>query len=294
MQVRRIVVGSDFSDGANLAASHALAAARIAGAEVALTHAARIPEAIATRADAARIVQDVFSFARARLDRLRDRMAGQGAVVSGLLVEGDAAKALPRAAADLAADMVVVGHNGRSALPWVLLGTVAERTLRRADAHVLIARPLVRGTISYRRILVPLDLAPGASDRVLAAALALASPDARVDLLHCWELAPGWNGDFPLDLLAGEAEAVRRDSIEEAVARADELVEAHQDHPAHLTFDLEEVAPNRGIRARLDEGDYDLVVVGKRARAGGGLGAIAEATARYAPCSVLAVRPVVR
>lgn len=60
-------------------------------------------------------------------------------VVTHLRV-GDAATELAQLAADLDADLVVVGTHGRRGLGRAVLGSVAERTVRLARCPVLVAR----------------------------------------------------------------------------------------------------------------------------------------------------------
>lgn len=55
--------------------------------------------------------------------------------------EGPAARQIADAAAELSADLVVIGTHGRSGVAHVLLGSVAEEVLRLADCSVLTVRP---------------------------------------------------------------------------------------------------------------------------------------------------------
>ncbi len=57
------------------------------------------------------------------------------------LVEGSAADALVRLADELKCDLIVMGTHGRSGLPHVLLGSVAEKVVRKAGCPVLTVRP---------------------------------------------------------------------------------------------------------------------------------------------------------
>ena len=55
--------------------------------------------------------------------------------------EGDASSAIVRQAQDLKADVIVMGTHGRSGLPYMLLGSVAEKVVRTAPCAVLTIRP---------------------------------------------------------------------------------------------------------------------------------------------------------
>ncbi|PWB84341.1 MAG: universal stress protein [Methylocystaceae bacterium] len=55
------------------------------------------------------------------------------------LEEGDAFQAIARVAKELAPDLVVIGTHGRSGVAKMLLGSVAEQTLRSLDVDILAA-----------------------------------------------------------------------------------------------------------------------------------------------------------
>jgi nucleotide-binding universal stress UspA family protein len=55
--------------------------------------------------------------------------------------EGQTANAILRKAKQMQADMIVIGTHGRSGLPHMLLGSVAEKVLRTASCPVLTIRP---------------------------------------------------------------------------------------------------------------------------------------------------------
>jgi nucleotide-binding universal stress UspA family protein len=55
--------------------------------------------------------------------------------------EGPAARRIAEAAAELSADLVVIGTHGRSGVAHMLLGSVAEAVVRGSDCSVLTVRP---------------------------------------------------------------------------------------------------------------------------------------------------------
>lgn len=56
------------------------------------------------------------------------------------LLKGDTVETILDAATDLKADLVVVGTHGRTGLVRLLMGSVAERVLRRAPCPVLVVK----------------------------------------------------------------------------------------------------------------------------------------------------------
>jgi nucleotide-binding universal stress UspA family protein len=65
---------------------------------------------------------------------------------------GDAAKEILRAARDLSADLIVMGTHGRTGIAR-LLGSVAEKVVRRAQCPVLTIRPSLATATPKRRSL---------------------------------------------------------------------------------------------------------------------------------------------
>ncbi|MGH7926390.1 MAG: universal stress protein [Candidatus Binatia bacterium] len=55
--------------------------------------------------------------------------------------EGQAATTIVRQAEHVKADVIVMGTHGRSGLPYILLGSVAEKVVRKASCPVLTIRP---------------------------------------------------------------------------------------------------------------------------------------------------------
>jgi nucleotide-binding universal stress UspA family protein len=275
--VRRIVVGVDFSPGSDDALGHALVVARRQGAAVTLVHvgfvaeAPDVPSSMAITAHAYReVLLKRLAHDRARLAALREQHAGQGVEISQAIYDGDPARGVAAAARELAADLVVTGSHGRTGLRRVLLGSVAEHTVRLAAASVLVARgPAPAG--GYRRIVVGADFSPR-TDVALDGALAMAAPDAVVDVVHCWEPPAALADDGDLDTMARHLRA--------------------RGGPPLRVLGLDD-APDHALARYADEVSADLLVVASHGRRGldrALLGSVAEATVRRAACSVLVAR----
>jgi nucleotide-binding universal stress UspA family protein len=76
-----------------------------------------------------------------RLTEVADRMAAAGRVVEPALCEGPTAARIVEEARARRADLVAIASHGRSGLPHLLLGSVAERVVQLADAPVLVVHP---------------------------------------------------------------------------------------------------------------------------------------------------------
>lgn len=297
MKIDKIIVGVDFSAEADVAIGQALDIARVFGAEVVLAHAGERPRAargLSPRIDRLaesfeQILRDQQAADRAHLAELPARFDTRGLQVTHLAIDAPPARGLADAAHELAADLLVIGTHGRSGLRRFLLGSVAERAVRYARTTTLIARKPPRNG-AYDKVLVPIDFS-NLSDRVLDAAITLASPRAHLEVFHVWDV---W--DVP-NLMARVDESSndswRNQMRAAATTLAHELIARHRDR-SDIQFDFaqSEGAPAQAIHDRLDAREYDLVVVGSHGRRGVQrlvLGSVAETTARYAPCSTVVV-----
>lgn len=61
-----------------------------------------------------------------------------GIEATGLLVQGPPARMILKEAADLEADMIIVGSHGFGAVLGLLLGSVSKKILRKANCPVLV------------------------------------------------------------------------------------------------------------------------------------------------------------
>lgn len=135
--VERILCGVDFSPGSRRALARAADLAQRLGADLHVAHAFRVE---------AQLIPD-FPIDRVKLVEARAaELAALAAPWDELvgpqthLVEGDGARELVRLAEDLDAQLIVVGTLGRTGLPHLMIGSVAERVVRSATRPVLTVR----------------------------------------------------------------------------------------------------------------------------------------------------------
>ena len=142
---RRILHASDFSPASASAFARAVAAARKDRAELILVHVmGPVIPAIADGYMAPHVYEDLDRAARRQAQKQLDRLAGKartaGVRVTTLLREGSPAEQIARAARSKRADVVVMGTHGRTGLPRLFLGSVAERVVGAAPCPVLTVR----------------------------------------------------------------------------------------------------------------------------------------------------------
>jgi nucleotide-binding universal stress UspA family protein len=143
MRYRKLLVPTDFSDGAREALE---AAVDLAGPDTSLLvlHAWDIPAAamLSEGLVLTTMYADVPSAAEEALGRWRREAERLGARrVESRLVHGPAWHQIVRAAeADPAIDLIVMGTHGRTGLKRALLGSVTEKVVRHAPCPVLAVR----------------------------------------------------------------------------------------------------------------------------------------------------------
>jgi len=144
MLPKKILVASDFSDTARVAADWATDFARALGAKLVVVHVFDMP--VVGLPDAAFIV-DAQTAARLSeqaqrgLDAEVARLRALGAEVeAGLLRQGDARDVIPKTAESTGAGLVVVGSHGRRGLTRALLGSAAESIVRTSSVPVVVVR----------------------------------------------------------------------------------------------------------------------------------------------------------
>ncbi len=141
--LRRIVIATDFSTAGEHARQVGASLARQLGADVHLVHAFDVPLALVTPYEVAvpdGLIVEARQAARRKLDAALEAIRKQGLTATAHLAEVPAAPAIAEVAREVKADLVVVGTHGRTGLKHVLLGSVAERTLRLAPCAVLTVK----------------------------------------------------------------------------------------------------------------------------------------------------------
>jgi nucleotide-binding universal stress UspA family protein len=144
MHVRHILVPTDFSDGSAEAFETAMALAQDTGAWLTLLHVQQsprngFPDVIMPIAP--EMLRHVEHSIALILDQLCDRARGRGISVDYRTAVGPVPAAICRAAEDLEVDLVVIGAHGRGGFGHAILGSVAEKVVRRAPCPVLTVRP---------------------------------------------------------------------------------------------------------------------------------------------------------
>ena len=137
---RDLLCPVDFSDGARLALDRAAELAAPGGRGIELLHVVEVPNAYSWHASLAAPV-GVEDRARGSLAEWADQLRAKTRVEVTTRVQlGSPATAIVNALSERPFDLVVMGSHGRTGVRRLLLGSVAERTVRHAPCSVLVAR----------------------------------------------------------------------------------------------------------------------------------------------------------
>lgn len=287
MQMKQIVVATDFSEQSDSAIRHGLNIARSAGARLRFVHVVETPADEEGLESAHPAVQHWHADDAGRLARDIEAHGADDIDISTEIVDAPStADGLQSVVDARAADLAIVGSTGLSGFKQALLGSTAQKVLRTVQTHVMVARGDTPSSAGYQRILIPTDFSVPA-EKALQLAVALAAPDAQFDLVHFWRVPEATRADEYSKLVIGTVGS----SVGE---RGRKLLESFQKEAPNATFQSVQESPERGIAQKLGDGDYDLVVVGSYGRSKLRrwlLGSVAEYAARTSPCAVAVARP---
>jgi nucleotide-binding universal stress UspA family protein len=203
------------------------------------------------------------------------------------LQDGLATDEIVRVAAEVNADLIVLGTHGRKGLERLLLGSVAETVLRKAACPVMVLRSAETGTATpraIRAILHPTDFSKeSVSARQVARELAR-DLGARLVLLHV----------APVDVVVPEIGSV----VENLEASRDALVSLRRqidgpDLKQPVETELRQGDPTKEILNAARDLHCDLVVMGTHGRRGLGrilMGSVAETILRESTIPVFVVK----
>ena len=238
LTLRTVLCPTDFSDVSARAETYAAALARHYDASLHLLHVDPPMPVMAPYGEIpvdARMFEEQREVAEAELVKAGERARAGGLTVETTMKGGHPAREILALADRAQADMLVIGTHGRGGVEHLLLGSVAEKIMRKAACPVLVVPPGAPGDSDalFSRILCPID-GSAASAHALTYALSLAQEtDGHVTLLYVVEPVPAAGEFGALDVeeyrRAGEEHArqVLRDAVPDDVrtwCRLDERV----------------------------------------------------------------------
>jgi nucleotide-binding universal stress UspA family protein len=286
IQLRNILLATDFSHTAAGAQTFAAEIAQRFGANLIAVHA-KTPENYALPAT------EIWPTLNAELEKEAEelqvtlRRQCPGLQTEVVLAEGGVWPVVDAIAQERHADLIVVGTSGRSGVGRILLGSVAEEIIRQAKCPVLAVGPLAQfgasREASFKRIVYATDFGEGSRVAAVYAIAVAQEHQAHLTLLHVIE--PPKAGDF-----------VHPQELEEAALLSLRgLVPREADLWCEPRTVVRHGAPAEKILEVAEKEQADLIVLGLRAAKGVGrathLTNVAHQVLSHATCPVLTVRP---
>jgi nucleotide-binding universal stress UspA family protein len=152
MNVRSILLPTDFSECAARAVPFAAQLARLTGARVVCLH---VVESVAPAVGwsplgaeplpAADVGEQLADSATRELPTISGSEEFAGLEVEDVIVHGEAASEIVRVAAQRGIDLIVISSHGRTGLGRILFGSTAESVVRHAHCPVLVVKPPSEG-----------------------------------------------------------------------------------------------------------------------------------------------------
>jgi nucleotide-binding universal stress UspA family protein len=214
----------------------------------------------------------------------------------------DIAEAIFNTALDQDCDLIVMGTHGRTGLPRLLLGSVAERVTRLGPLPVLLVRGGDGGASRFKRILVATDGSEYSQEALRYADGLAGQLEARLSLLYVvpdvTRMAVG-TGRTWMYTSAKQLQAQLQEEQQRLREQGEFILEEAQKYCTHCNNvePLLREAPHHQISLRIrevaDEQRADLIVLGTHGHSGWKkffLGSVARDVAHLARQPVLLVR----
>jgi len=289
MEIKTILTPSDFSADAERAIETATTLARSYGATLHLLHVVQPPiQPVGPEMAVAPVEfwRELHAAAAKRLARTKQKIDAAGVRCELEVVDDIPGFAIAAAAERVHADLVVMRSRGLTGLKHVVLGSVAERTVRYSKCPVLIVKDKPH---AVRTILVPMDFSPAAHAALdFAKSLAQKAGHAHLVLVHAYYVPVELeqylvsHGDGAFDRLS---KAVTKD--------LEKILLDLQNAGLSAEYVARAGTPERIVLEVAGEKKADLIAIGTHGRRGLShlfLGSVAERVVRMAEVPVLTVQ----
>jgi nucleotide-binding universal stress UspA family protein len=285
----KILLATDGSEDAELAATNALALAKQTGSELHLIHCLALPLD----------TQDRLSF-EPNVRRELERRAREGLEESVGKIEASGGKvggSHPRVgrpdaeiideAEQIGAGLIVMGSRGLGRIRRALMGSVSDSVVRHAHCPVMVVRE--GAAVFPSTILLATDGSEEARLAATTAADVAERTGSELHVVHVGEVRPVYHPErhgylARYEELQEQAQRLLKEQVEQVKAAGSEVAEAH---------------------LRMGRADEEIVVLGQEIGAGliitgsrglGGIrralmGSIPDSVVRHAHCPVMVVRP---
>jgi universal stress protein E len=252
------------------------------GANLSLVH-------VVAPASSERVFEESLAIATARTRaRARPPLWRQGAEPAVIVRAGNPARLILDTIGQHGTELLVLGPHRRRAVLDALEGTIAEKIIRARACPVLMVQR--DAAVSYRNVLLALDLSAESAAAVRVADALLRQAQARMIVVHAWQ--PPYNGMLrAVGVEMNQILAYSNNSRQEVLAELRRLLVSQAVESHRYELDVVDAHATSAIKRAIEAWQPDLLVMGTRAgplrRAL--LGSVANEVLSSADCDVLIV-----
>jgi nucleotide-binding universal stress UspA family protein len=296
--INRILCPIDLSDASRHALDHAFVLAGWYDAPVTVLHV-YTPIFLPVPGPAFTALSGTPVFDETNTDRLREQVhafviaARPGDMAYDVVIDsGSPATRILQQASALSADLIVLGTHGLSGFEHVMVGSVTEKVLRKAQCPVLTVPPRAYATsqLPFKRLLCPIDFSDASNAAATTAFAVAAEAEAKILFVHVLE---GPEEDEARESRSFNVPEYRRLREQEAGAQLAALIPADARRWCEPAGRLAHGKPYREILRIAEEESIDLIVMGVHGRNPIDLALFGSTTnhvVRRARCPVLTLR----
>jgi|GEM_PF-62521 nucleotide-binding universal stress UspA family protein len=312
MGMARFLVPVDFSEGSWIALKQATSLAEHFDATIDVLHVWIAPpyvdniHQVTVDGAAQRFDQFALGQAGVELNRLMSSVAPEIArQMTTRIVAGDPYLRILEMSD--AYDLIVMGTHGRTGVAHLLLGSVAEKVVRRAHCPVLTSRQprkkerdgnrqsgaYVHGLLDRGgKILVATDFSASSLAALRLASTIAERLDGAIHVLHVVE-PPSYVGPHEMVVMGASKGSMSELLRQQGQVDLDRLLDDFASTQVPVNGLIRQGNAREEVLDEANEGCYDLVILGTHGRTGWSrlwMGSLAEQVVRRATCPVLTVR----
>jgi len=193
--IRRILWPTDFSDVSRHALDHAIIVARWYESQIIALHARNPPVVLGRFAPVPSAASEMLPAESNRQgleEQVRtwlDPATAAGLPTDVIIDEGEPGRCILEHARTMPADLIVIGTHGQSGFERLVLGSVAERVLRKATCPVMTVPPRAAADalLPFAHVLCPVDFSDSSIAALQFAFSIAQESNARLTLFYVFE-----------------------------------------------------------------------------------------------------------
>jgi nucleotide-binding universal stress UspA family protein len=197
LQINRILCPVDLSDSSRHAITHAVMMAKWYKARITALHVCN-PVVVPSTDFVVAGTPSVALLTEAEVEDLNAQILRWFGSVEPVQIDvvidnGNVANRVLDRAVSLPADLIVMGTHGAGGFEHLILGSVAEKVLRKATCPVMTVPPQSRTTskVPFKRLLCPVDFSESSMSALQFGFSIAQESDAELTILHVFEWRPG-------------------------------------------------------------------------------------------------------